>query len=53
MSDEVGFGLADKDKIFLEIDTIILMGRTSISEVPKMASLQSPYNVKLEMKLIF
>ena len=27
MSDEVDFGLADKDKNFLEIETIILMGR--------------------------
>ena len=56
MSDEVDFLHADKHESLLQIDTMILMGWSSISKVPKIASLQCLYNIskkKLKMKLIF
>ena len=56
LSDEVDFLHADKHESLLQIDTMILMGWSSISKVPKIASLQCLYNIskkKLKMKLIF
>ena len=56
MSDEVDFLHADKHESLLQIDTMILTGWSSISKVPKIASLQCLYNIskkKLKMKLIF
>ena len=56
LSDEVDFLHADKHESLLQIDTMILTGWSSISKVPKIASLQCLYNIskkKLKMKLIF
>ena len=56
LNDEVDFLHADKHESLLQIDTMILMGWSSISKVPKIASLQCLYNIskkKLKMKLIF
>ena len=56
VSSEVDILHADKHESFLQIDTMILMGMSSIPKVPKMASLQCLYNTskkKLQMKLIF
>ena len=56
VSDEVDFLHADKHESLLQIDTMILIGYSSIFKVLKRASLQCLYNIskkKLEMKLIF
>ena len=56
LRDEVDFLYADKHESLLQIESMILLGWSSIPEVPKIASLQCLYNIskkKLKMKLIF
>ena len=56
VSDEVDFLHAYKHERLLQIDTMILMGSSSIPKVSKMASLQCLCKIskkKLDMKLIF
>ena len=45
MSDEVDILHADKHESFLQIDTMILIGWSSISKVLKIASFQFLYNI--------